>query len=95
MTRDELLQKLRDNKGRLKQKYPLKSLALFGSYSRNEQTAESDVDLLVEFNEPVGIEFIDLLLEIEAILDKPVDLVTKKSVSPRLKAYIEKDMIYV
>jgi predicted nucleotidyltransferase len=95
MTRDELLQKLRDNKGRLEQKYPLKSLALFGSYSRNEQTAESDVDLLVEFNEPVGIEFIDLLLEIEAILDKPVDLVTKKSVRPRLKAYIEKDMIYV
>ncbi|MCD4795426.1 MAG: nucleotidyltransferase domain-containing protein [Bacteroidales bacterium] len=44
--------------------YPIKSIAIFGSYAKKEQTEESDLDLIVEFNEQIGIRFIDLAEEI-------------------------------
>lgn len=46
-------------------KYPIRSLAIFGSYARNEQNIESDLDLMVEFNEKIGIRFIDLLKKLK------------------------------
>ena len=79
----------------MQKKYPLASIELFGSYARNEQTPESDVDVIVEFNEPVGIEFVDLLIELETILGKPVDLISKKTMRPKLKPFIEPDLIAV
>lgn len=95
MTREEVLITLRKHKPELQKKYPLANIELFGSYARNEQTPESDVDIMVEFNEPVGIEFVDLLIDLETILGRPVDLITKKSLRPRLKPYIEPDLIAV
>ena len=94
-TREEILTTLRKHKPELQRKYPLSSIELFGSYARNEQNAESDVDVMVEFSEPVGIEFVDLLIELEAILGKPVDLITKKSIRPKLRSFIEPDLITV
>jgi predicted nucleotidyltransferase len=95
MNKDEVLQKLRKNKTELQRKFPLKTLALFGSFARGEETNQSDVDVLVEFTKPVGIEFIDLIIELESILKRPVDLVTRKSLKSALKPFIEKDLIYV
>ena len=95
MTRDEVLETLRRHKPGLQKKYHLTTIELFGSYARNEQTPDSDVDVLVEFNEPLGIEFVDLLIELEAILGKPVDLISKKSLRPKLIPYIEPDLIAV
>jgi len=95
MDRDEVIRKLHDNKAALEKKFPLKTLALFGSYARNEQTSDSDIDVMVEFSEPVGIEFVDLLIELENIFQKPVDLVTKRSLKSSLKPFVEKDLIYV
>ncbi len=95
MTREEVLTTLRRHKPELQKKYPLSNIELFGSYARNEQTPESDVDIMVEFNEPVGIEFVDLLIDLETILGRPVDLITKKSLRPKLKPYIEPDLIAV
>jgi len=95
MDRDEVIRKLHDNKAALEKKFPLKTLALFGSYARNEQTSDSDIDVMVEFSEPVGIEFVDLLIELENIFQKPVDLVTKRSLKSSLKPLVEKDLIYV
>jgi predicted nucleotidyltransferase len=76
-------------------KYPLKTMALFGSYARNEATEKSDIDILVEFEKPVGFEFIDLAIELEEILHKKVDLVSKKGLKSTMLPFIEKDMIYV
>lgn len=70
-------------------------MALFGSYARNEATEKSDIDILVEFEKPVGFEFIDLAIELEEILHKKVDLVSKKGLKPTMLPFIEKDMIYV
>ncbi len=95
MNKEQVLLTLRMHKAELQKKFPVETLALFGSFARNEQTAESDVDVLVEFNKPVGIEFVDLLIELENILQKPVDLVTKKSLKYSLKPFVEKDLIYV
>ena len=94
-TREDVLTILRKHKAELQRKYPLSSIELFGSYARNEQNTNSDVDVMVEFSEPVGIEFVDLLIELEAILGQPVDLINKKSLRPRLKPFIEPDLITV
>jgi uncharacterized protein len=95
LTKEEILKRLREHKGELQQKFPVKDIALFGSYARGEQTPESDIDLMVEFNSPVGIEFIDLVIYLENFFKKRVDLVTKKSLKKILQPYIEKDLIYV
>ena len=95
LTKAEVLQKLSDHKGELQAKYLLKSIALFGSYARGEQTQESDIDVLVEFSEPVGFEFIDLLEELEKIFNQKVDLVSKRGIKSHYLPDIEDDVIYV
>ena len=83
------------NKEELRQKYKISRIGIFGSFSRNEATMESDVDILVEFSEPIGLDFVLLAEELELLLGNKVDLVSSKAVKPRLKKYIEEDLIYV
>lgn len=90
-----ILNTLRKNKKFFFKKYPLKSMSLFGSYARNEETEKSDVDILVEFSTPVGFEFVDLAIDLETLLNQKVDLVSKKAVKPSILSFIEKDMINV
>lgn len=70
-------------------------MALFGSYATGTATEASDVDILVEFNRPVGFEFIDLSIELEILLQKPVDLVTRQAIKPRLLPYVTRQLHYV
>ena len=77
------------------QKYHVKNMAIFGSYSRNEQKKNSDLDVLVEFTSPVGIEFIDLANYLEALLKIPVDLVSRKGIKPKYYREIKSDLKYV
>jgi predicted nucleotidyltransferase len=70
-------------------------LAIFGSYARNQQTEESDLDILVEFNRPIGLAFIDLAEELEHILKLKVDLVSKKGLKERYLKSIEQELEYV
>lgn len=90
-----IINTLKKSKVALFSKYPLKTMALFGSYARNEATENSDIDILVEFEKPVGFEFIDLAIELEEMLHQKVDLVSKKGLKSTILPYIEKDMIYV
>lgn len=75
--------------------YPIKELAIFGSVSRKEDTDQSDVDILVEFNRPVGMEFIHLAYELEKILQRKVDLVSRNGIKEKYFKAIEADLIYV
>jgi predicted nucleotidyltransferase len=86
---------LTKNKQRLTAKYGLSLMAIFGSYGRDQQHENSDVDILVDFERPVGIEFIDLACELEDLLKLKVDLVSKKGVKPRYLRQIEQDLRYV
>ena len=88
----ELLDK---NEKELRSKYHVKKIGIFGSVARNEASAASDVDILVEFEQPVDFfEFIDLKEHLEKLLGRGVDLVTVKSLKPQLKARILKEVVY-
>jgi hypothetical protein len=86
---------LKRNKLRLTEKYGLSLIAIFGSYGRGQQTEKSDIDILVDFNGPIGIEFIDLANELEKLLKAKVDLVSKNGVRPQYLKQIEQDLNYV
>jgi len=79
----------------LKQKYPIQKLGVFGSATRSDFTDKSDIDILVEFNDEIGLEFFDLAEELEKMLGRKVDLVSEKAVKPHYWPYIQKDLIYV
>lgn len=66
--------------------------ALFGSYARGEATEESDIDLLVRFSKPKGIEWLDAAFEIEDTLGRKVDLITEKSLHPLIKESVLQDL---
>jgi uncharacterized protein len=69
------------------------SAGVFGSYAKDQQTSKSDVDLLVEFEQPIGLfSFAGLKNEISEILGLPVDLVTRKALHPMLKDNILSDV---
>jgi|APLow6443716910_1056828.scaffolds.fasta_scaffold64311_1 hypothetical protein len=86
---------LQSNKQYLIKKYNLKSLALFGSFARNEATENSDIDILVEFDRPIGLDFVLLADELETILSVKVDLVTPDAIKPKMFEYIKRDLLYV
>ena len=67
----------------------IQSLAVFGSVARGEAGPESDVDLLVEFTDPVGLfHFLAVKESLEAILGCPVDLATPAALKPQLREAI-------
>ncbi|MCG9880148.1 MAG: nucleotidyltransferase family protein [Bacteroidia bacterium] len=86
---------LKNHKPRLANKYGVNNLAIFGSYGRGQQTKNSDIDILVDFNTPIGIEFIDLANELENILHLKVDLVSKNGIKDAYFKHIENDLNYV
>ncbi|MFH1120115.1 MAG: nucleotidyltransferase family protein [Bacteroidota bacterium] len=75
--------------------YPIKSLAIFGSYARKEQNEQSEVDLLVEFNDKIGLRFIDLAEELEIFIGFKVDLVSRKGIKDKYLKKIQTDLTYV
>ncbi len=86
---------LNKHKSHLFKDYPIKSMAIFGSFARNEQTEESDVDIIVEFNDRIGIRFIDLADELEKLIGFKVDLVSKKGIRDKYYQKIQSDLTYV
>jgi len=98
-TLNEIKKILLEHKEELKEKYKVKTIGIFGSYARGEQTEKSDIDIMVEFyenNYPSFSEYLDLIELLEEILGLNVDLITKNSIhNPYLKKSIEEDLIYV
>jgi uncharacterized protein len=94
-TQQEIKNILSSHKSRLFNDYPIKSMAIFGSYSRKEQNDSSDLDILVEFSDKIGIRFVDLAEELEKITGFKVDLVSKKGIKEKYLKSIDSDLIYV
>ena len=82
-------------KPELMEKYSVNSIGLFGSIVRDDFTDKSDVDIIVSFSKPIGIEFIDLADLIERKLAKKVDLVSRNGIKPKYFNQIESEIIYV
>jgi len=76
-------------------KYHISSIGLFGSVVRDDFTAASDIDIIVDFSQQIGIEFVDLADYIENKLKKNVDLVSKKGIKQKYYQAIESEIIYV
>jgi predicted nucleotidyltransferase len=86
---------LKQHQAELRQR-GVKSLAVFGSVARSEATPSSDIDLLVEFDRPVGLfEFIRLKLFLENLTNCRVDLVTPDAIRPAMRASILSKAVYV
>ena len=81
----DVLRKLKNERDTLRRVYGVKSLGVFGSWARGEENAESDLDLLVEFDTPSFDRYMDLKFHIEDALGVRVDLVLKGSLKPALR----------
>jgi predicted nucleotidyltransferase len=88
-------QQLRGAMSGLKKRYPIAEMALFGSQASGQATDKSDVDIMVSFSGPIGIQFIDLADELEQLLGKKVDLITREGLKPRQWEYLKDKMLYV
>ena len=95
LDRDTIVTKLREIKPVLAEKYTVTELALFGSYSRGEQNAKSDIDIMVAHIHPLGFKYFDLVYELKELFDIEVQVVSKKAVKPAYFEVINKDLIYV
>jgi len=92
MTFEYVTAKMNENKAKLK-KLGVSSLAVFGSVSRGEAQADSDVDLLVEFEGSATFDrYMDLKFLLEDLLCCRVDLATKSSIRPSIQSHIEQDL---
>lgn len=99
----EVLQALGAALPALREQYGVTQLALYGSVARDEAETDSDVDLLVELERPLGFEFVDLANQLEECVGRPVDLATFNSFretaqNPRRRAMIaaiEEDLTFV
>ena len=89
MRRDEALQLLAEHRAELAARFRVKSLSLFGSVARDEAGPNSDVDLLVEFDGPIGLfTFVRLRRHLQQILGQRVDLATPDALRPRMREQI-------
>lgn len=79
----------------LAKKYHISSIGLFGSVVRDDYKETSDIDIIVEFSRPIGIEFIDLADFMEKKLNRPVDPVSKKGIKEKYYNAIAPEIIYV
>ncbi|MEK6681064.1 MAG: nucleotidyltransferase family protein [Nitrospirota bacterium] len=95
-TFEEIKDLLKKHKEELKEKYGVKEIGIFGSYVRGEQDDESDVDILVEFEKPMGfIRFMKLENSLSELLGVRVELVTKKALKPYIGQQILQEVLYV
>jgi hypothetical protein len=85
---------LQGSKVRFEQEYGVLRIGLFGSSARDEQTAVSDIDILVSMDSPTFDRYMDLKFELEDRFGAPVDLVLQDSVKDRLRDRVEQDALY-
>ncbi|MCK4353012.1 nucleotidyltransferase family protein [candidate division WOR-3 bacterium] len=91
----KIVRLINKNKKVLSKNYKVKSIGIFGSFVRNEQREDSDIDILVEFSEPIGLKFFTLENSLSEILGMKVDLVTKGALKPIIREDILKEVIEI
>ncbi len=89
----DILNKHRDD---LRDKYKISEIGIFGSYIRGEQKEESDIDILVEFSEPISLlDLIGAENYIADLIGRKVDLVPREDIRPELKQIILDEVVYI
>ncbi len=86
---------LAGHKGELRERFSVKNIGVFGSYVKGKQHRRSDIDVLVEFEKPVGLfDFMALEEYLSSLLGAKVDLVSKKALKPKIGERILSEVIY-
>ena len=94
-TKEDVINVLKALKPLLMNSFNVRSIALFGSYARGDQTENSDVDVIVDVDSSIGIRFVDLAELIEDRLGIPADVIPADGIKPRYREFIAKDLLYV
>ena len=96
ITKEEIFQRLKALKPEIQARYKVKQIGLFGSIIRGEQKETSDIDILVEFEQPIGFfKFLELEEYLSNQLGRKVDLVSKKALKPRIGSAILQEVVTV
>ncbi|MEO0520306.1 MAG: nucleotidyltransferase family protein [Cyanobacteria bacterium P01_A01_bin.116] len=87
---------LQANMTTFREKYRVTSLGIFGSYARGEQSEDSDVDILIDYEKaPPLSKLVELRIVLSELTGLKVDLVTKNGLNPRIQAHVFADVIYL
>lgn len=95
ITKTDILSKLKELKPELRKNYSVREIGLFGSFSDDSYTEESDIDILVELDRPIGWKIFTLEIYLEKIFGRKIDLVTKNALKEQIKDNILKQVNYV
>lgn len=95
MMQSDIEKRLKAIKPTLSARFFVDKIGYFGSYARNEQTSDSDIDILVSFGKPLGWAFFDLHELLEKELEKKVDLVSVKALKEQLRDIILNEVKYI
>lgn len=93
-TRSDIINLLEENRETIKS-FGVSELGVFGSYARGEQTANSDVDVLVDLETETFDAYMGLLFYLEDLFERKVDLVMKDTIKPLIKNRILRETVYV
>ena len=89
-------EKLKQHKKIIEEKFKVKEIGIFGSYIKGQLSKNSDLDILADFNEPIGFfKFLELEEYLENLLKVKVDLVSKKALKPTIGRYILEEVVFV
>ena len=95
MSKSIVIERLNELKPFLQKEYSVKSIGLFGSFSDNSFSDESDIDILVEFEKPIGWKFFTLEIYLEKTFGRKIDLVTKSALKDQIKEKIMQQVKYI
>jgi len=94
LTRDNILEVLRNNSITIRDSFKVRRIGLFGSSVRDEMTLDSDIDMLVEFDKNTFDNYMELKAYLENLFNREVDLVLSDSLKPRLRQYVQREVVY-
>ncbi len=99
LTKEQVIQLLREHYPHLVAEYGVKRIGLFGSYAKGSPNEQSDVDVVVEFERPIGFKFIELTEYLESLFDRKVDVLTPAGIQAirlgRVAENIAESIVYV
>ena len=85
---------LKEHEMEIKSRFSVRKIGIFGSYVRGEEKETSDIDVLVEFEEPTFRNFMGLAFFLEELFGKKVGLVTTKGLSPYIRPHVEREAVW-
>ncbi|MBA4408197.1 MAG: nucleotidyltransferase [Odoribacter sp.] len=95
ITKTDILSKLKELKPELKTQFAVRKIGLFGSFADNSYSEDSDIDILVELERPIGWKIFTLEIYLEKVFGRKIDLVTKNALKEQIKENILNQVNYV